>query len=504
MEKNIVILGGGTAGLLTSIFVKKILPQYNVLVVRSKEIGIVGVGEATTPHFVTTLKNLNIDIFECIRKTNASIKNGIKFVNWNGDGKSYFHSFHEWLVDWQVPNLFGSECRDFYLKDLINKKLDASEYNYVEYISKWNRIDLNYTAWSLHFDAGLMAKFLEETAESRDISILDEIYKECETDENGNIVKLKFESGSDVKCSFVFDCSGFHRNIIGNHFKEKWVSYEKYLPMNKAIPFWLENEHDIEPFTTSTAMKNGWMWKIPLTSRIGCGYIFNSNYINVDEAKQEVEEYLQRPIDIRKVLNFDPGRFENLWVKNCMAIGLASSFLEPIESTSLWVTVSQLNLFVHFLDDLDNPNITSQKVFNQQMAKSIDECMYFVYLHYITKRQDSKFWQEFKLKNPIPNELHNRLELLIDNKLRYCDIGNGLPTYFSLSSYLQCAYGLGIIKNHNGFNNSIQPSAEDYRKIILENFDTKSYPNVVFLNDVNRNIPNFSETHSIESEYQVL
>lgn len=505
MEKNIVILGGGTAGFLTALFMQKILPSsfykkpYNVKLVRSQEIGIVGVGEATTPQFVTLLRNLGIDIFDCIKKTNASIKNGIKFVNWNGDDLSYFHSFHEWLVDHSVPGIFGSEARDYYIKNLIDRQLPFEDHIYAELLSSKNHIDLDKTAWSLHFDAGLMAKYLEEVAEKRGISIIDEIYDTCETDYEGNICKLNFRSGNSIGCKFVFDCTGFHRSLIGNHFKEKWISYEKYLPMNKAIPFWLDSEDDIEPYTTSTALKNGWMWKIPLTSRIGCGYIFDNNYISVDEAKKEVEDYLGREIQVRKVLDFKPGRFENVWVKNCMAVGLSSQFLEPIESTSLWVTITQLNLFAHYLNDIESSDEISREIFNSKVATGIDGCMYFVYLHYVTKRNDSEFWREFKKKHPIPEVLQRRLNLLKNNKLKFCDLGEGEKTisFFSLSSYLQVANGLGLTgPDENSFYKP-SPTPEEYKNIILNNFRYSSYPNKKFLDDVNNSTNNVGSIRPI-------
>jgi tryptophan halogenase len=257
--------------------------------------------------------------------------------------------------------------------------------------------------------------------------------------------------------------------------------------MKCAIPFWLESENDIEPYTSSTAMKNGWIWKIPLQHRIGSGYIFDSDYITVDQAIEEAESFYSRSLKINKVINFDPGRLENFWVKNCISVGLSSSFLEPIESTSLWVTTSQLDILRHFLSDLINPKEQSIKLFNETMNKTLDELSYFVYLHYMTKRKDSLFWEDFRHKNKIPAEFRERFENLKNGNLRWLDIVNDkVSCNFALANYLQVADGLKLLENQldiRGYE-QLNPTPKQYKEICDNFIRNYSIKNKTFLQNI--------------------
>jgi tryptophan halogenase len=488
MQKNkLVIFGGGSAGWLTALSIADLFPAKNITLIQSSEVGIIGVGEASTPHLPNFISNLNIDVLDLVKNTNGSFKNGISFENWNGDGKRYFHSFNEFLTDFHIPNIFSRECSDFYIKNLIKNKLPLEDYLYQHKIAYNNRIDLKNTAWSLHFDAKLLAEYLENIGRQRGITVVDGKFRNVITDDQDFITNIVLEDGRSILCDFVFDCSGFHRVLIGKYYQQKWISYSDHLPMKRAISFWLESEDDIQPYTTATAMDYGWMWKIPLQHRIGSGYIFDSDYINEDQALVEAEKFYGRSLKINKIIDFDAGRIENFWVKNCMAIGLSSSFIEPLESTSLFVTLTQLDLVKHFLNDFDNPRENSQKLFNETMKNSLEEVLYFVYLHYLTKRQDTKFWREFREKNPPPLGFQDRLELIKENNYRFLNIrANKVMAWFELSSYLQVANGIGIFEKEmcmSGYEN-INPSPEQYKAIIDKRLKNSARSNKEFLREL--------------------
>lgn len=480
---NIVILGGGTAGWLTALFAKKIFPIYNVTLIQSKEVGIIGVGEASTPHLVTFMKNLDLDMPDLIYKTNGSIKNGINFVNWNGDGKRYFHSFNEFVDNFSIDNLFTHDCFAFYLQKLIKEKLPLEDFLYQFYLSYNNRVDLKNTYWSLHFDAGLLAKYLEEIGRSRGINVIEDKYISADLDKEGNIKNLILENRNQP-VDFIFDCSGFHRELIGKLFKEDWISFSDHLPMKKAIPFWLDTQEDIEPYTSCIAMKYGWIWHIPLYHRTGCGYIFDSNYINVDQAKKEAEEYFGKEIEVRKIIDFEAGMYKNFWIKNCMAVGLSSSFLEPLESTSLWLTTQQLELFRFYANEITYNREYSLKQFNEIATNNVEEMMNFIYLHYYTKRDDSEFWKNFKENNPVPKKLISRLSAIKESNLRIFDsIPPRTTVYFGLPSWLMVAHGLDLFEKEIilGTQELVSPSSILYQnkfKDMIENFSDK---NVSFL-----------------------
>jgi tryptophan halogenase len=469
--KKFTILGGGSAGWITALSMKKTFPTASITVIQSSSIGIIGVGEATTPHVVNFLKEMGIDPLDVVRQTNGSIKNGISFKNWNGDDKRYFHSFYEKIAEFSVPNVFDSQAADFYKKVLIANNLPFEEYIYQTKLAYANKVDLINTNYALHFDATKFASYLEEFGKQMGITVIEGNYKNCSQTEQGFISALHLEDGRSIDCDFVFDCTGFARLLIGKVFNEPWKSFSNFLPAKKAIPFWLETENDIAPYTESIAMKYGWMWKIPLQHRIGSGYVFDSDYISVDQAHQEAQQYYNRPLKINKIIEFDPGRFENVWVKNCMAVGLSSSFLEPLESTSLWLTITQLTLFKHFINELDNTTLSSLKLFNKMIANEVDDKAHFVYIHYLTKRKDSEFWINFRNKCPVPDALKEKLGLIKESNLRHYNINNALaPAIFPLHSYLEVCHGLEMYENRMNIKHyeDIKPSPRDYKIQINE------------------------------------
>jgi tryptophan 7-halogenase len=484
---NISILGGGTAGWLTALFLKELLPTSNITLIQSKEIGIIGVGEATTPHVVNFLKNLKIDPIEAIKKTNGSIKNGISFENWNGDGKKYFHGFKDNLSDFAVKNIFDSNGYDFYIKNLIENDLSPEEFIYQTKISYENKIDLTNTNWALHFDASLFADYLESVGSSRNIKVVDGIYKTAELDNQGFIKNLILENNCSISTDLVFDCSGFSRLLIGKLYKDRWISYKQHLPMKKGIPFWLENSEEIQPYTSCIAMKYGWMWKIPLQHRTGSGYIFDSDFINEDQALSEAELYFNQKLKINKIIPFEAGRYEHAWIKNCISIGLSSSFIEPLESTSIWNTIIQLEMLRHFVNEFRDPSEKSINLYNEIVANNMDDKLNFVYLHYLTKRNDSEFWKNFRNNYPPPKKFETQLELIKENNLRYFDVEDTKTlSSFPLSSYLLISKGLELfekpIKNF-GYE-SVYPAPAKYQTMI-NRYSKNAINHKVFLNSLN-------------------
>jgi len=468
LKKKLVIVGGGTAGWLAALWVKKTLPNYDITLIQSKELGIIGVGESTTPNFVLALEYLGIKPTDLVNATKGSIKNGISFENWNGDGKRYFHSFGDYVSDFAVPPIFSKDSSFHFQRLVVSKNLNLGDYMYQHRLAYTNKVDVNRTSYSLQFDAVLVGKHLNEIAVSRGVQEIEGTINNFSQDEKGFVRKIYLDDGREVECDFVFDCSGFARLIIGGLYKQKWISHSKYLPMKKGIPFWLESEEIIKPYTSCTALKYGWTWNIPLQNRIGAGYVFDSDYISDDEALAEAEKHYGRKLEPRKFIPFDPGRYENHWVKNCIAFGLSSSFIEPLESTSLFATIGQLQILLNYYDDLDNPRDNSVKLYNKQCAKGFDEISDLVYLHYITKRNDSKFWQEFKDKNPIPPTLQEKLEFLKEGNLRTFNIDKNSAVYFESSSWLQVGVGLGILESPPRVTNldTVYPSIEQYKNAI--------------------------------------
>ena len=239
--------------------------------------------------------------------------------------------------------------------------------------------------------------------------------------------------------------------------------------MKKAIPFILKQEQDIKPYTQALAMKHGWMWKIPLQNRIGAGYVFDSDYISNEQAVDEANQFLNQKIKPIKVIDFKAGRYENTWINNCMAVGLSSNFTEPLEATSLFLTVEQLNLIPQYFPYMFKHNKKALDQFNTIVGDSSDAIMHFLYMHYLTKRKDSKFWKEFKEKNKCPETFKNILEYIKEGILMYPLFRkDGKTASFVLRSHLYIASGLELIKNKIELEglDYLEPSLKEYRKTL--------------------------------------
>lgn len=348
---RISIVGGGTAGWLCALFVQRFLPHTSITLIESDKIGVLGAGEGTTPGFTYFLKQVNIDEEEFIRETKSTIKLGIDFINWSGDNTSYKHDF-----------LTGQHA--------------------------------------LHFDARKVAEYFKKVAIKRGlIHITGEVIN-VELNDDGNIREIVLDSLEKIETDFVMDCSGFRRLILGEVYKPKWISYEKYLKVNTAIPFFLERtETDFITRTKAITMKYGWMWKTPIQGRWGCGYVFDGNMISEEDASKEIEEYLGHPFESPKTFHFNAGCFEEVWVKNCLSIGLSSGFIEPMEATSLMTVFVQLKILLkHF------PNKNIEK-YNNYIKSINDQNMCFVYYHYICDRKDTEFWKFYHDLKNIPTGL---------------------------------------------------------------------------------------------------
>jgi tryptophan halogenase len=467
-KRKFVVMGGGTAGWIAAHGVRKNFPKDDITIVYSEKYGTIGVGEATTPQMVEFLLSIGVDLADFIKTVGGTIKHGISFENWNGDDKKYMHPFVEQLAEFSIPGVFSNSCWDYYNKLLINKDLSFDEYLYQTRLAYENKIDVKNTRFAVHFDTHKFAEYLKQFATVKNITIVEGNFISADLKENGNIKQINLEDQS-IECDFVFDCSGFSKLLIGKLYQEEWISYKQYLPMNKAISFYLDSEEAIPPYTACIAMKYGWIWKIPLQDRFGSGYVYDSSYIDERDAQKEAEELFQRKLTVRKVIDIDAGRYKNVWVKNCIAIGLSANFIEPLESTSIWLEIATLSHLPNFINEIDNQNEDSLKLFNEIVGNEVDEKMNFVYLHYMTKRNDSEFWKEFREKHPMPPRLKKLWPYIKENNLRYYQLTDAMcPAVFPLMSYLWICKGLELFENLGnltGYEN-INPNPEIYRAII--------------------------------------
>jgi len=464
---NIVVVGGGSAGWMTALLVKARLPLSNITVIESQELGILGAGEGTTPMFVNFLTYADISISTLISRCNATFKNALKFTNWNGDNTYYYHNFSPTvsqansLTSFHNQRNFG-KYNTFYGTNLLSKT-SSEELDFVSILNEKNKVgqvepnamfgnqwnQYKQTAmYGVHFDAVLLANTLKEIGVERGIAVIEGKVTEVISSNNGDITGLLLDNDQKVNLDFVFDCSGFHRLLIGNHFKKDWVSLSEHLKCDSALPFFVPISEDIPPYTECIAMKYGWIWKIPLQNRFGCGYVFDSSFISEKEAAKELEEYLgytpEYPRKNKGSFKFNAGYYSETWVNNCIAVGLSSSFVEPLEATSIGVTLLNLATALSNPWRLANGSDTDRKIYNTQFSKLMDEIGAFIYMHYMTQRSDTNFWLQFKDKNLAPERLKELLVLAETHVLDIFDIDRNWDA-FNYSSFMEVGLGTRLV-----------------------------------------------------------
>jgi tryptophan halogenase len=456
--KKVTVVGGGTAGWFTALLTRAYYPHVDITLIESEEIGILGAGEGTTPHFVELLGEIGVSLQELIIEADATLKNGIRFINWNGDGRDYFHSFTVNKDLDQITNftVLSAQMSKKYHLDEINfvRKLSNDYRTGFYYVNNtgFNSNPLNfvntYSQYGVHFNARKFAAFLAKKANERNITHVEGRVKRIVNTEHGFVKELELENGTIISSDFVFDCTGFARLFIGKHYNTEWQSYADHLPMNTGLPFFIEHDNaneDLFPETKSIAMSSGWIWQIPVHDRYGCGYVFDNNYITEDQALAEAENYFGRKLTVPKVFNFKAGSYKKTLVKNALAIGLSQSFVEPLEATSIFIAYLNLRDFLK-CNGLYVNSTTFETTYNNRCLNRNNNVRDFLYFHYLTKRDDSPFWREFRQRNSTIESMEHDWELITQSPtMQLCN------ETFGNYSWLQVGVGLELINPHNYF-----------------------------------------------------
>ena len=485
--KTLVILGGGTAGWLAAYILSDFFNSNKldgkVKIIESSKIPTIGVGEGTTSIFYEFLKKYKLDEADFLKETKATLKFGIVHKDWKELGNTYYGPIDDpqLIAPKNKPETFeylkayaiaaGRPVSEIHLHTLLmqNKK--------VPYTYKNNNLELiSPFYYAYHFDNSLVANYLKKR--SKNIEIIDDIYTSSSQNDDGTIKSLHFESGLELGVDLVIDCSGFKKLIIGDQYKTKWKSYENNLPVNRAMPFFLDiNEENYINYTLAWAQKFGWMWQIPTQERVGAGYVYCDQFISPDQAQEEIEKVLGHKIEPRRDIKFNSGRLEKYWVKNCLAIGLSSGFLEPLEATSIHSTLVQLILFaseylkkeMNFNDD---KNISD---FNNRIARQFDDFKTFLNMHYVSKRRDSKFWN-YVNDECISEETKNLISLWqkeLPSLQHFDDYLSGLP-HVQSQLYYPVLDGLGLLNKETARDqmdeHNLKSSARKYYKEFSDNF----------------------------------
>jgi tryptophan halogenase len=468
--KNILIVGGGTSGLISALILKNRFPKLKIDIVKSDNIGIIGVGEGTTEHWKEFIDFCGISIDELIKETDATFKYGIMFESWKKE--KYFHN-----VTGEILNIKYGQYLGGYAYSIINN-LKPKEYTNGHCFE--NKIINNVFPNQFHFNTFKLNSFLLKKCKEININIFtDEILKI--NNDNKKIINLESKN-KKYKYDFYIYCTGFKKLLISK-LGGKWISYKEYLPMNEAIAFPTEDTKEYFPYTLSKAMNFGWMWRIPTYGRWGNGYVFNNKYINAEQAKKECETYLGYKVEIAKNIKFEAGALEKPWLGNCVAIGLCSSFIEPLEATSIGTSIQQSFLLMHLLI---NNNQSDIDLYNEKFKLIVENIRDFVLLHYIVKKKNSIFWKNLKLK--IPESLNKNLKKW-KNRLPIREDFNGNYLLFYEHNFAVILKELNLInkylikKEYNELNKEIINDIEFRMNNHINFFNTNLIDHKQFLNE---------------------
>jgi tryptophan halogenase len=440
--KKVVIAGGGTAGWMVAAGLSATFGRnIQVTLVESDEIGTVGVGEATVPSILTLHRLLKIKEPEFLKATNATFKLGIQFEGWKDTESQYFHSFGDtgsgcWAAGFQHFWLRGqreglaSDYGDYCLE------LQAARQNKFSLVSEQR---MNY---AYHLDAGLYGQYLRQISESRGVVRQEGKISHVNLDSlSGYITSILLDSGLTVDGDLFIDCTGFRALLLGEAMQVGYDDWSDLLPANRAYAVQTPAAREPVPYTRAIAHDCGWQWQIPLQNRVGNGLVFSDHFVSEQTALDTLISHLPvQPETEPRLIKFVTGQRQRYWQKNCIGIGLASGFIEPMESTSIHMIQSAL-MWLLLMFPRDGINSTVVEDYNQRIQREVLHIRDFIVLHYhVTQRRDSELWR-YLSSMPIPDSLQNKLQQFKTSG----QVFKPQDDFFAENSWIQVMMGQGLL-----------------------------------------------------------
>ena len=414
--RRVAIVGGGSAGWMAAAALANTLRGgCTIELIESDEIGIVGVGEATIPPIKLFNQSLGLDENDFLRATQGSFKLGIEFVDWARNGHSYFHPFGTYGVEFD-----GVPLHHFWLRE--RARGDATplgDYSMAWAASSRGRFDRptqdprliqSTYDYAYHFDAGLYGQYLRRFAEQRGVVRHEgKVAEVVLGGEDGRVERLRLEDGREIEADFFIDCSGFRGLIIEQALKTGYEEWTRWLPCDRALAVPCASGGQFTPYTRSTARAAGWQWRIPLQHRIGNGYVYSSSHISDEAAAETLLAALDAPpLADPRPLRFTTGRRRKFWNGNCVALGLAAGFMEPLESTSLHLVQSGITRLLALWPDRDFDPLVSAE-FNRITTEEYERIRDFLILHYHLNQREEPLWRDCAAM-AVPETLQYRID----------------------------------------------------------------------------------------------
>ncbi len=446
--RKIVVVGGGTAGWMSAALLSRYLGRSgtSVTLIESEVIETIGVGEATIPYIQNFIDMLGVDEAQFLRETRATYKLGIEFVDWGQIGERYIHPFGEYGVPMgQLAfHHFWSRMRsggDTHPLDTYSLNIVAARANkFIRPVKDQSSL-ASRISYAFHLDATLFGAYLRRYAEALAARRIEgKVVKATLDSETGNIASVELDDGQSIEGDFFIDCTGFRGLLIEKALGVPFTDWSDLLPMDSAVAVQTGVVEPPRPYTVATAREAGWTWRIPLQDRVGNGHVFSSKFTDHSAATDLLMKNVDgRPITEPRLLSFQTGRRAAFWQKNCLALGLSSGFLEPLESTSIHLIQEGLVRFVALMPDRSfNP--ANALEYNRVMGLTYDRIRDFILMHYVaTRRDDTEFWRYVR-NLELPEILQHRMTLMTR-------AGHYVPyeyDLFKLDSWLAVMEGQGL------------------------------------------------------------
>ncbi|MDJ0758221.1 MAG: tryptophan 7-halogenase [Woeseiaceae bacterium] len=436
------IIGGGTAGWMAAAALSKAMGNVlDIELIESDEIGTVGVGEATIPPIRNLHLLLELEEADFMKAVNGTYKLGIEFRNWGHLGERYFHPFAGFGTD-----MWAAQFHHYWVKaKQKGEKAQLDEFSYEASLGragKFGQTGDHKAAYAYHFDAGLYAKLLRGISEGEGVTRTEgKVVDVTREPESGFIQSVTLESGKVIEGDFFIDCSGFRGLLIEQALETGWEDWGQWLKSDRAIAVQTETTSPPTPYTRATARTCGWQWRIPLQSRVGNGLVYSSEYLSDDEARQTLLNNLDgKPLTDPRPIRFKTGRRLKQWNGNCLALGLSSGFLEPLESTSIHLIQNSIIRFIKLFPSAGiNPVEIEQ--FNRDVKQEIEYIRDFIILHYhVTERTDTPYWKACRDMD-VPESLKHKIRLFRETGKIFRE-NNEL---FSEPSWIAVMVGQGLL-----------------------------------------------------------
>jgi tryptophan halogenase len=439
-------------------------PQKNIKIIESSNVGIVGVGESSTEHWAKFCKYVGIPQLSVILEADATFKFGVYFENWaNEDFMHNISSPYSNLVD-DYYKIYAHMIANNYSPSKLQSK---KTWENLVSMSYFYDID-NSPSNQYHFDTFSLNKFLHKKCVEKKIKIIVDDIDHIKIDDKTQEILYVTSKKNKYTADFFIDCSGFSKLILSGVYGVKWISYSQYLPTNSAISFATDKMEEYNTYTKSTARNAGWSWIIPTQKQTGNGYVYSDKFISEKEAIEEMEIVYNKKLTILKSFKFDPGRLETSWFKNCFAVGLSQSFVEPLEATSIGSIIQQMFCFINFLPSYDIDTC------NENINGIFDNIVDYIQAHYLVEKETTPFWKEIKYNLKLTKNLKKYLKIW-ENRLPkptdiICPWG-----MFSSVNYIPILYGLkrfNVEKIKYEYENNGKDSFIDF---ILDDEDEKNF-----------------------------